>query len=124
MGHYCWEFPFLKGFWQAAKFLGHEFVLHHPRSAVPHATCFRWRPFSRALGERRLEQKVNEKLARWYWCGVPGELYGGAVETRFALDLQGVVEWMDGSETEPATVRDASFQPARLETLRTRCSAA
>jgi hypothetical protein len=27
------------------------------------------------------------KLIRWYWCGIFGELYGGAIETRFAKDL-------------------------------------
>ena len=65
-----------------------------------------------------------EKIRRWYWCGVLGELYGGAVETRFANDLQQVVEWCSGGEAEPITVYDASFAPGRLLTLRTRNSAA
>ena len=30
---------------------------------------------------------ARRALARWYWCGVFGELYGGATETRFARDL-------------------------------------
>ncbi|MGA7935823.1 MAG: hypothetical protein WCA35_19890, partial [Kovacikia sp.] len=64
------------------------------------------------------------KLARWYWCGVLGELYGGAVETRMALDLQDLMQWIDGSDQEPTTIRDANFQPGRLETLRSRTSAA
>lgn len=118
-----WKELLIKGFWQAAKFLRHESFfttndLPYRTQLVPLAAILT------GLGDRWLEQKINEKLARWYWCGVLGELYGGAVETRFALDLQGVMEWMDGSEMEPATVRDASFQPARLETLRTRGSAA
>ena len=29
----------------------------------------------------------RQKLLRWYWCGVFGELYGSANETRFGLDL-------------------------------------
>lgn len=53
-----------------------------------------------------------------------GELYGGAVETRMANDLQEVMEWVDGGLDEPATVRDANFQPKRLDTLRSRNSAA
>jgi hypothetical protein len=76
------------------------------------------------LGDRWLEQRVYDKLSRWFWCGVLGELYGGAVETRIANDLQEVMAWLDGDATEPATVRDANFQPARLDTLRSRNSAA
>lgn len=65
-----------------------------------------------------------EKIRRWYWCGVLGELYGGAIETRFANDLQQVVEWCSGGETAPITVYESSFDPGRLLTLRTRNSAA
>lgn len=65
-----------------------------------------------------------EKIRRWYWCGVLGELYGGAIETRFANDLQQVTDWCNGGEAEPITVYDSSFDPGRLLTLRTRNSAA
>ena len=63
------------------------------------------------------------KLRRWYWCGVLGELYGGATETRFARDVEEVPGWLDGGE-EPRTVAEAFFEVSRLETLRTRNSAA
>ncbi len=76
------------------------------------------------LGDRWLEKRIYERIARWYWCGVLGELYGGAVETRIALDLQELLEWVDGGTSEPATIRDANFQPVRLDTLRSRNSAA
>jgi hypothetical protein len=66
---------------------------------------------------------VRRKLARWYWSGVFGELYGGAVETRFANDLVDLLAWIDGAE-EPRTVKEALFDPNRLSTLRTRNSAA
>ncbi|WP_324667966.1 GmrSD restriction endonuclease domain-containing protein [Geochorda subterranea] len=66
---------------------------------------------------------VKAKIVRWYWCGVLGELYGGALESRFARDLPEVVEWVRGG-AEPSTVRDANFMPERLLTLRTRNSAA
>lgn len=75
------------------------------------------------LGNRVENDAVKEKLARWYWCGVFGELYGGANESRYALDIQGVIRWLDGGEI-PATVRDANFSPTRLLTLQTRLSAA
>lgn len=75
------------------------------------------------LGERAENDGVLSKLARWYWCGVFGELYGGAIETRFARDLPEVLAWIDGA-TEPITIADANFVPSRLLTLRTRNSAA
>ena len=77
------------------------------------------------LGERWLEPVIYNKLARWFWCGVFGEMYGGAVETRIALDMQDVLAWVFGTAiAEPATVIAAGFQASRLDTLRTRTSAA
>jgi hypothetical protein len=75
------------------------------------------------LGEAADNDNARQKLLRWYWCGVFGELYGGAIETRFAKDLPEVLAWMDGGP-EPATVLDATFAQARFLTLRTRNSAA
>jgi hypothetical protein len=75
------------------------------------------------LGAAADNAGVRAKLMRWYWCGVFGELYGGAIETRFTKDLPEVLEWIEGG-TEPDTVIDANFSPARLLTLRTRNSAA
>ncbi len=75
------------------------------------------------LGDRFEEEPVKEKLARWFWCGVFGELYGGANESRFAFDLPEVIGWINGGD-EPRTVKDASFSPTRLLSLQTRNSAA
>lgn len=75
------------------------------------------------LGGRWEHDTVRRKLARWYWCGVFGELYGGAIETRFGKDLADVLDWIDGGE-EPTTVRDAGFRAERLDTMRSRLSAA
>jgi hypothetical protein len=75
------------------------------------------------LGPAFEDHSVREKISRWYWCGVLGELYGGANETRFALDLQNVIDWINGGE-EPVTVRDGNFSPIRLLSLQTRNSAA
>jgi hypothetical protein len=63
------------------------------------------------------------KLEHWYWCGVLGELYGGAIDTRFARDLEQVVSWVRGGDP-PGTIIEASFRAPRLLTLRTRNSAA
>lgn len=75
------------------------------------------------LGSRLDDYAVNSKVRQWFWCGVLGELYGGAIETRFARDVEQVPAWIDGGEA-PRTVYDASFEASRLETLRTRNSAA
>jgi len=75
------------------------------------------------LGDRFEEEPVKQKLARWFWCGVFGELYGGANESRFAFDLPEVIAWIDGGD-EPRTIRDATFAPGRLLSMQTRLSAA
>lgn len=75
------------------------------------------------LGAKAENEGVRQKLIRWLWCGVLGELYGSATESRFARDLPEVVEWVAGGP-EPATVSEALFRRGRLYTLRTRNSAA
>lgn len=75
------------------------------------------------LQDKFEEDGVKQKISQWLWCGVFGELYGGANETRFALDVTGVVEWINGGEP-PKSYHDANFTPTRLLTLQTRLSAA
>ncbi len=76
------------------------------------------------LGDRWLEPKIFDKLTRWYWSGVLGELYGGAVETRMANDYEELLNWFEDDDALPRTVREANFQPDRFDTLRSRLSAA
>ena len=75
------------------------------------------------LGDRWEQQGVRDRLARWYWCGVFGEMYGSSTETRFARDFMEVPAWIAGG-AEPATITEANFAPDRLQTLRSRSSAA
>ena len=75
------------------------------------------------LGATAENEGVRQKLIRWLWCGVLGELYGSATESRFARDLAEVVTWIEGGP-EPSTVSDALFRRGRLYSLRTRNSAA
>ena len=79
------------------------------------------------LGDRWLEPKIYERMSQWFWCGVLGELYGGAVETRIANDYEELLPWLDIGKNDdeiPRTIGDAAFQERRLDTLRTRTSAA
>lgn len=77
-----------------------------------------------SLGKDGQVAGAQQKLARWYWCGVFGELYGGTTETRFSRDLPEVISWIRGTGPQPRTVDEAQFAPGRLLTLRTRGSAA
>jgi len=75
------------------------------------------------LGDRFESDSVKQKLARWYWSGVFGELYGGTTDTRFVYDVMDVIAWLDGA-ADPRTMRDANLAPTRLLTLQSRLSAA
>lgn len=112
-----------KGFHLAGQFLKKE--CFYARQEIPYRTqVVPLAAVLTVLGERWLEPRIYDKLARWYWCGVLGELYGGAVETRIANDLEELLFWIDGGATVPRTVVEASFQPERLYSLRSRLSAA
>lgn len=114
--------PIIEGMLSAAKLLAREKIFD--QRDLPYQTQLV--PLSAICAYLRDEVEndtVKEKIIQWYWCGVFGELYGGANETRYALDISGVINWLDGGEV-PATIRDANFTPTRLLTLQTRISAA
>jgi hypothetical protein len=92
--------------------------LPYATQVVPLAAIFA------VLGDKAEGHGVRQKLRRWYWSGVFGEMYGGSTESRFALDVQDVVAWIAEEGSEPRTVRDAQFQADRLLQLRGRVSAA
>ena len=75
------------------------------------------------IGPKWENATVRAKLARWFWCGIFGELYGSAIESRFALDVQQAPPWLDGGD-EPSTVKAGVFRADRLRDMRTRLSAA
>lgn len=109
-------------FTRAAQFLWLQKVYWHkdvpyPTQLVPLAAVIA------KLGNRWEDHTVREHLARWYWCGVFGELYGSTTETRFANDFVEIPEWINGGQ-EPSTVREAVFAPDRLHGLRSRIAAA
>ncbi len=75
-------------------------------------------------GNRIKVTNIKNKIKQWYWCGVFGELYGSANETRYVNDVVGVMEWVRNETTVPKTVQEAYFNPTRLITLQSRQSAA
>lgn len=111
-----------RGFMEAAKFLNmqhiyREFDLPYQSQIVPLAAILA------EVGERWHDASVRDKLLRWYWAGVFGELYGSTVETRIAKDFMEVPEWIVGGP-EPSTVAEVSFRADRLFSMRMRLSAA
>jgi len=110
------------GFKRAAELLAEEKIFD--ARSLPYATqLIPLAAICAQLGARTSQHGIKKSLLRWYWTGVMGELYGGANETRFAMDVQDVVAWADGG-AEPRTVRDANFAPARLLSLQSRLAAA
>lgn len=75
------------------------------------------------LGQAAEPQGAQDKIARWYWNGVFGELYGSSTETRIARDFVEVPNWVRGGD-EPTTVHDSTVRADRLLSMRMRLSAA
>ncbi|MDG4602605.1 MAG: DUF262 domain-containing protein [Defluviicoccus sp.] len=111
-----------EGFKTAAKFLRQNHVyrvidLPYQGQLVPFAAILA------IIGPKFENAAVRDRLARWFWCGIFGELYGSAIESRFARDVLEVPAWLDGGP-EPTTITEGRFRPERLRTLRSRLSAA
>lgn len=117
-----WKEKAKKGFEFAAQLLHSQKIFNqwdipYQTQLVPMASILAIKP------EIMDSYVLKEKLMRWYWCGVLGELYHGATETRFAKDLVELINWLDGGN-EPSTIIDANFAPVRLFSMCTRNSAA
>ena len=76
------------------------------------------------LGQEIENVSVKDKIKQWFWCGVFGELYGGANETRYANDVKQVYDWIKGGTEIPKTISDSNFSTMRLIGLQTKNSAA
>ncbi len=119
-----WRDPLREAFIWAATFLADRHIfaprdVPYPKQLVPLAAI------KVVLGRDADLIAVSDRLVRWYWCGVLGELYGSAIETRFARDIEMVPAWaLDQDKPVPRTVQDANFTESRLHSLRTRNAAA
>ena len=118
-----WADRLVDGFQKAARFL-HSQRLYDERFLPYGSQLIPLAAILTVLDRDWEPQHARDKIARWYWCGVLGELYGGSTETRFGRDLPEVLSWVLEDGSEPRTVFDAQFAPSRLLTLRTRRSAA
>lgn len=119
----AWADKVEAGFGLAAKFL-HKQSFYSVRELPYRTQIVPLAAILTELQERWLEPRIYDKLTQWFWCGILGELYGGAVETRIANDLEELLLWVDDDTQIPRTIGDASFQPERLDRLTSRLSAA
>lgn len=113
----------IAGIYEAIKFLSEQRVftaldLPYTSQLIPLSVAF-------AIDSNLWFSAANQrKLEKWYWCGVFGELYGGANETRYVNDIQGLMAWLKDDTNEPDTVQRSNFHATRLQQLYTRNSAA
>lgn len=117
--------PLCNGFVEAEKILEEERIfssrdLPYTTQLIPIAVLC-----TLLGGDKKINiTSVKDKLKQWYWCGVFGELYGGANETRYVNDVVGVMAWIADSTKIPKTVQESYFNPGRLLTMQSRQSAA
>ena len=71
----------------------------------------------------KAQQDNDQKISRWYWCGVFGEMYAGAAGTQIANDFSEVTSWLREEIDLPSTVEEATFQSNRLLEVQSRASA-
>lgn len=119
-----WREPLRDAFVWAATFLADRRIfaardVPYPKQLVPLAAI------KVVLGKDADLISVSDRLTRWFWSGVLGELYGSTIETRFVRDIEMVPGWAkDDTKPIPRTVQDANFTESRLHSLRTRNAAA
>lgn len=112
-----------QGFFRAAEILAEQKIFDV--RSLPYSTqLIPFAAICAQLGDRINQFGTKQKIVRWYWCGVFGELYGGANETRFGLDLPEVVAWTESGGNEPRSISDSNFAPTRLLSLQSRLAAA
>jgi hypothetical protein len=112
-----------QGFLRAAEILAEQKIFDV--RSLPYSTqLIPFAAICAQLGDRLNQYGIKQKIVRWYWCGVFGELYGGANETRFGLDLPEVVAWTELDGNEPRSISDSNFTPTRLLSLQSRLAAA
>ena len=110
------------GFVEAGSFLNEQKILWgrdvpYPPQVVALAALFA------TLGAAARNAAYRDRLAHWYWAGVLGEYYGASTETKLARDVPELAAWLDGGPV-PRTHHEAIFQAQRLQSLRSRGSAA
>ena len=117
-----WADQIENGFVKVARFLHRQKIFNAkdvPYSAqlVPLAAILT------DLGNLSDTEGTQQKITRWYWCSVLGEMYARSTDTQAANDFPEVTTWVKEGGKEPTTIQEANFHENRLPELRTRNSA-
>ena len=81
----------LEGYRLARKFLFSQYVfrqrdLPYPTQLIPLAAI------CAVIGKTEFDKpRTQDILSQWFWCGIMGEMYGGANESRYANDIDDIV---------------------------------
>ena len=114
----------LEGYKLARKFLFSQYVFR--QRDLPYTTqIIPLAAICAVIGKSTFDQpRTRDILSQWFWCGIMGEMYGGANETRYANDIEDVVAAINGQPSLNRTINSAFFSSTRLLSLQTRLSAA
>lgn len=114
----------LEGYKMARKLLFQQYVFR--KRDLPYTTqLIPLSAICAVIGTATFNLPSTQKiLAKWFWCGIMGEMYGGANETRYATDIEDVVAEIQGKDSQNRTINAAYFSATRLLSLQTRNSAA
>lgn len=114
----------ISGFKMARKFLLMQYIFR--KKDVPYTTQII--PLSvicATIGQSVFDRPDTQKIIeKWFWCGILGEMYGGANETRYANDVEDVIAEVKGQPSQYRTINSSYFSATRLLSLNTRGSAA
>lgn len=114
----------LDGYKMARKFLFSQYVFR--QRDLPYATqLIPLAAICAEIGKTEFEKPRTQRiLERWFWCGIMGEMYGGANESRYANDIDDIVAAVRNGQGMIRTVNASFFSATRLLSLQTRNSAA
>jgi hypothetical protein len=112
-----------QGFVEAGAFLNEQKIVWHRDVPYP-PVIVALASVLAIIGKAKINVATKKKLERWFWSVTFGELYGSATESRLARDVPELVDWIMGGGEQPRSLDEALFQKDRLNTLRSRQSAA
>lgn len=114
----------LDGYKMARKFLFSQYVFR--QRDLPYATqLIPLAAICAEIGKTEFEKPRTQRiLEQWFWCGIMGEMYGGANESRYANDIDDIVAAVRNGQGMIRTVNASFFSATRLLSLQTRNSAA
>ena len=118
-----WDDKVIDGFQKAARFLHGRGLFRHKDVPYP-SQIIALSALYAIHGGKDFDAAETKKLEQWFWCGIFGELYGRAADSRLAIDVEDLTREITSGDSEIRTIRDAIFSESRLDTMRSRNSAA